>query len=62
MASVGQSIENPVDGERITWVETAGSTSGDLLAFDLRLRPGAARQARGYPAVNVEIVFNRSTD
>ena len=42
MASVGQSIENPINGERITWVETAGTTSGELLAFDLRLRPGAA--------------------
>jgi quercetin dioxygenase-like cupin family protein len=42
VASVGQSIENPINGERITWVETAGSTGGELLAFDLRLRPGAA--------------------
>jgi quercetin dioxygenase-like cupin family protein len=42
VASVGQAIENPINGERITWVETAGSTSGELLAFDLQLRPGAA--------------------
>jgi uncharacterized cupin superfamily protein len=42
MAAVGESIENPVNGERITWLETARSTTGELLAFDLQLRPGAA--------------------
>ena len=46
MAIVGQSIENPVNGERIEWVETAASTSGALLSFDLVLRPGAAVAAR----------------
>jgi mannose-6-phosphate isomerase-like protein (cupin superfamily) len=39
---VGESIENPVNGERITWVDTADTTAGELLAFDLSLRPGAA--------------------
>ncbi len=42
MARAGETIENPVNGERITWVDTASSSSGELLAFDLRLRPGAA--------------------
>jgi quercetin dioxygenase-like cupin family protein len=42
VARVGQTIENPVNGERITWVETAASSGGELLAFDLELRPGAA--------------------
>lgn len=42
MASVGETIENPVNGKRITWIETARSSGGKLLAFDLRLRPGAA--------------------
>jgi mannose-6-phosphate isomerase-like protein (cupin superfamily) len=42
MATPGQTIENPVNGERITWVETAASSGGEVLAFDLHLRPGAA--------------------
>jgi mannose-6-phosphate isomerase-like protein (cupin superfamily) len=42
MARVGETIENPVTGERITWVETAESTAGELLAFDLYIAPGAA--------------------
>ena len=29
-------------GERITWIETAQSSDGKLLAFELHLRPGAA--------------------
>lgn len=29
-------------GERITWIDTAQSTDGKLLAFELHLRPGAA--------------------
>ncbi|MCW2994710.1 MAG: Cupin 2, conserved barrel [Conexibacter sp.] len=41
MASVGETIENPVNGESITWIETARSSAGELLAFDLSLRPGA---------------------
>ena len=42
MARVGQTIENPISGERITWRETSGSSGGELLAFDLELQPGAA--------------------
>jgi quercetin dioxygenase-like cupin family protein len=42
MAIVGETIENPLSGERITWVETAASSNGEVLAFDLDLRPGAA--------------------
>ena len=42
MATPGETIENPVTGERITWIETAQSTGGELLAFDLYIRPGAA--------------------
>lgn len=41
MARVGESIENPVTGERVTWTDTAGSTGGELLGCDLWLRPGA---------------------
>jgi quercetin dioxygenase-like cupin family protein len=45
MARVGETIENPVSGERITWRETAASSAGEVLAFDLELRPGAAVSA-----------------
>jgi mannose-6-phosphate isomerase-like protein (cupin superfamily) len=35
-------LENPVTGERFTFTHTAASTGGELLAFDLGLRPGGA--------------------
>jgi quercetin dioxygenase-like cupin family protein len=42
MISPGQSLENPVTGERFTFTHTAASTGGKLLAFDFALRPGGA--------------------
>ncbi len=36
----GQTLENPVTGERFTFRETAATTNGELLAFDFALRPG----------------------
>lgn len=42
MARPGESIENPVTGERIVWRQTAAGTAGALLQFDLLLQPGAA--------------------
>jgi mannose-6-phosphate isomerase-like protein (cupin superfamily) len=42
MARAGETIENPVTGERITWIETAQTTGGELLSFDLYIAPGAA--------------------
>lgn len=36
----GQTLENPVTGERFTFRETAATTDGELLAFDFALRPG----------------------
>ena len=38
----GQTLENPVTGERFTFTDTAASTDGELLAFDFALRPGGA--------------------
>ena len=38
----GQTLENPVTGERFTFIHTAASTGGALLAFQLSLRPGGA--------------------
>ena len=42
MLTPGQTFENPVTGERLTFTETAATTGGELLAFDLGLRPGGA--------------------
>ena len=38
----GQTVENPVTGERFTFTHTAASTDGELLAFDFALRLGGA--------------------
>jgi quercetin dioxygenase-like cupin family protein len=38
----GQTLENPVTGERFTFTHTASTTDGELLAFDFALRPGGA--------------------
>jgi quercetin dioxygenase-like cupin family protein len=42
MITPGQTLENPVTGERFTFTDTATSTGGELLAFELALRPGGA--------------------
>jgi quercetin dioxygenase-like cupin family protein len=42
MLTPGQTLENPVTGERFTFIHTAASTDGELLAFDFALRPGGA--------------------
>ena len=42
MITSGQTLENPVTGERFTFTHTAASTDGELLAFDFALRPGGA--------------------
>jgi quercetin dioxygenase-like cupin family protein len=42
MITPGQMLENPVTGERFTFTDTAATTGGELLAFDLGLRPGGA--------------------
>ena len=36
----GDTLSNPVTGERFTFIHTAASTGGELLAFDFALRPG----------------------
>ena len=40
MISKGQTIENPVTGERMTFVETAASTGGEYTLIELRADPG----------------------
>jgi quercetin dioxygenase-like cupin family protein len=42
MITPGQTLENPVTGERFTFTHTAATTGGRLLAFDFALRPGGA--------------------
>jgi quercetin dioxygenase-like cupin family protein len=42
MIEPGQTLENPVTGERFTFTHTAATTGGELLAFELGLRPGGA--------------------
>ena len=42
MAYAGQVIENPVSGEKITFVKTASDTGGELLVIDLELSPDGA--------------------
>ncbi len=38
----GQTLSNPVTGERFTFTDTAATTNGELLAFDFALKPGGA--------------------
>jgi quercetin dioxygenase-like cupin family protein len=42
MISPEDTLENPVTGERFTFTHTSASTGGELLAFELGLRPGGA--------------------
>src|ERR687893_1805881 len=42
MITSGQTLENPVTGERFTFTDTAATTGGELLAFDFALRPDGA--------------------
>jgi quercetin dioxygenase-like cupin family protein len=42
MITPGQTLENPVTGERFTFIETTATTGGELLSFELGLRPGGA--------------------
>ena len=38
----GDTVSNPVTGERFTFTHTAASSGGELLAFDFALKPGGA--------------------
>src|SRR5687767_13357447 len=39
MAYAGQIIDNPVSGERITFLQTTADTDGELLEFEMQLAP-----------------------
>ncbi len=40
MAQVGETIEHPLSGERLTFLETAESTAGECLKVRLEMAPG----------------------
>jgi quercetin dioxygenase-like cupin family protein len=42
MINPGDTLQNPVTGERFTFTHTAASTDGELLAFDFALRRSGA--------------------
>jgi len=42
MAYAGQTIENPVSGEKITFIQTAADTDGELLEIELELSADGA--------------------
>jgi quercetin dioxygenase-like cupin family protein len=42
MITSGDTLENPVTGERFTFFDTAATTGGELLSFELGLRAGGA--------------------
>src|SRR5579862_6542688 len=39
MATAGQTIDNPITGERVTFVETSSGTRGERLVIDVSMRP-----------------------
>ena len=42
MAYTGQTLENPVSGEKITFIQTSADTDGELLEIQLELSPDGA--------------------
>ena len=48
MAYSGQTIENPVSGERITFHETAADTDGERLTITLELSRVKLAERRGH--------------
>jgi quercetin dioxygenase-like cupin family protein len=42
MAWAGETIGNPITGERVTWLATSADTGGKLLRFEWSVAPGGA--------------------
>ena len=42
MAYAGQTLENPISGEKITFIRTSADTDGELLEIELELSPDGA--------------------
>jgi quercetin dioxygenase-like cupin family protein len=49
MASRGDVVENPITGERVTFLDTAGETNGELLRFEYVLPPGFSIPEHAHP-------------
>ena len=50
MAYTGQTLENPVSGEKITFIQTSADSDGELLEIELELSPyGAVPGAHIHP-------------
>ena len=50
MAFTGQTIENPVTGETITFLRTAAETDGELVEIEVTVQPdGAVAAAHVHP-------------
>ena len=50
----GDTLANPVTGERFTFLETAASSNGELLAFELDLRAGGGVPMRHVHPIQTE--------
>lgn len=50
MAKRGDTIENPVTRERLTWLDTSNDTDGEFLRFELFAKPGG-----GSPAAHIHM-------
>jgi mannose-6-phosphate isomerase-like protein (cupin superfamily) len=63
MARAGQTVENPATGERVTFVETAADTNGELLVLELEWpRPGERAPEHVHPEAEerYEVVEGRA--
>ena len=62
MARAGDSLEHPVTGERLTFVETSADTNGERLVFDFWMRPrGFVAAAHLHPRQEERFVIHRGT-
>jgi hypothetical protein len=56
----GDTIANPVTGERVTFLKTSAETDGELVLIDTTVAPGgfvAAEHLHPYQSERFEIVF-----
>ena len=49
MAYAGQTLDNPVSGEKLTFIQTAADTDGELLEIELELSPPRRRARCAHP-------------
>jgi quercetin dioxygenase-like cupin family protein len=49
MAHAGTTIQDPVSGQRVTFLKTASDTGGELLRFEVRLAPGGFILTHAHP-------------